>query len=59
VRADRRRARRPQSLRLGPVLVRPAFDVALELVRGENLGSPLLPELPGFDLALDELFRLG
>ncbi len=31
-----------------------SFDVALELSRGETLTSPLLP---GFALALDELFR--
>jgi|SRR5680860_454787 len=30
------------------------FDVALELTRGNTLGSP---QLPGFALALDELFR--
>jgi Uma2 family endonuclease len=30
------------------------FDVALELRRGETLTSP---QLPGFELALDELFR--
>jgi Uma2 family endonuclease len=30
------------------------FDVALELGRGETLTSP---QLPGFELALDELFR--
>jgi hypothetical protein len=30
------------------------FDVALELGRGETLSSP---QLPGFELALDELFR--
>jgi Uma2 family endonuclease len=30
------------------------FDVALELGRGETLSSP---QLPGFGLALDELFR--
>jgi Uma2 family endonuclease len=30
------------------------FDVALELGRGETLTSP---QLPGFGLALDELFR--
>jgi Uma2 family endonuclease len=32
----------------------PRFDLALELERGEALGSPLLP---GFELSLDELFR--
>jgi Uma2 family endonuclease len=32
----------------------PVFDVALELGRGELLASP---QLPGFALALDELFR--
>ncbi|MDQ3719269.1 MAG: Uma2 family endonuclease [Actinomycetota bacterium] len=32
------------------------FDVALELGRGEALESPLLP---GFRLALDELFDLA
>lgn len=32
-----------------------SFDVALELCRGEPLGSPLLP---GFSLALDELFDI-
>jgi Uma2 family endonuclease len=32
----------------------PTFDVALELGRGDTLDSPLLP---GFGLALDELFR--
>ena len=31
----------------------PGFDVSLELGRGESLTSPLLP---GFELALDELF---
>jgi len=31
----------------------PAFDVSLELARGDTLTSPLLP---GFALALDELF---
>jgi Uma2 family endonuclease len=31
----------------------PAFDVSLELARGDSLSSPLLP---GFALALDELF---
>lgn len=31
----------------------PSFDVALEIGRGETLRSPLLP---GFDLALDEVF---
>jgi Uma2 family endonuclease len=30
------------------------FDVALELGRGETLASP---QLPGFELALDDLFR--
>jgi hypothetical protein len=30
------------------------FDVALELGRGETLTSP---QLPGFELALDDLFR--
>jgi Uma2 family endonuclease len=32
----------------------PTFDVALELGGDDTLGSPLLP---GFELALDELFR--
>jgi Uma2 family endonuclease len=32
----------------------PTFDVALELRRGETLTSP---PLPGFELALEELFR--
>ena len=32
----------------------PAFDVALELTAGETLTSP---QLPGFALSLDELFR--
>jgi Uma2 family endonuclease len=32
----------------------PTFDVALELGVGNRLASPLLP---GFGLALDELFR--
>ncbi len=31
----------------------PAFDVALELGRGENLGSP---QLPGFSLSLEAVF---
>jgi Uma2 family endonuclease len=31
----------------------PTFDVSLELARGDVLTSPLLP---GFELALDELF---
>jgi hypothetical protein len=30
------------------------FDVALELAAGKTLASPLLP---GFGLALDQLFR--
>jgi Uma2 family endonuclease len=30
------------------------FDVALELARGETLASP---QLPGFELAIDGLFR--
>jgi Uma2 family endonuclease len=33
-----------------------AFDVALELGRGDVLGSPLLP---GFELALGALFPAG
>jgi Uma2 family endonuclease len=32
----------------------PTFDIALELGRGDTLGSPMLP---GFALSLDELFR--
>jgi Uma2 family endonuclease len=32
----------------------PSFDVALELQRGDSLTSP---QLPGFELALDQLFR--
>ena len=35
---------------------RPDFDEALELARGEALRSP---QLPGFELALDELFGGG
>lgn len=35
---------------------RAQFEVALELSRGETLASPLLP---GFQLALTELFDLG
>ena len=38
--------------RSAPDVIR--FDVALELGRGDSLTSP---QLPGFELALDELFR--
>ena len=33
-----------------------AFDLALELARGDALASPLLPD---FSLALTELFETG